>query len=143
MRWIVIIILYCLIPLRTAWSSELVLHIGKYRISATIVNTQDARKRGLMQKTSLCESCGMLFVFPQAGKYNFWMKDTVLPLSIAFISADGSIINIDEMQANSLDTHSARGNALYVLEMNKAWFQQHGIRPGNRVEGLELAPPGY
>ncbi len=138
-----VIILYCLIPVRAAWGSDIVLRIGTYNINATIANTPASRKRGLMHQTQLCENCGMLFVFPQAGKYNFWMKDTLLPLSIAFIAPDDSILNIDEMQANTLNSHSAQGNALYVLEMNKDWFSQHLIKPRNRVEGLQQAPQGF
>lgn len=137
------IILCCLISVRPAWGSDIVLRIGTYNINATVANTPDSRKRGLMHQTQLCGNCGMLFVFPQAGKHNFWMKDTLLPLSIAFIAADGSILNIDEMQANTSDTHSAQGNALYALEMNKGWFNQHAIKPKYRVEGLQQAPQGY
>lgn len=118
------------------------LRIGTHGIRAAIAGTPHSRERGLMQKTDLCASCGMLFVFPKAGKYNFWMKDTPLPLSIAFIAADGSIINIDEMQANTLNSHGARANALYALEMNKAWFADHAIKPEDHVEGLQQAPRG-
>lgn len=84
----------------------------------------------------------MLFVFPQAGKYSFWMKDTPLPLSVAFIAADGSILNIAEMPANTRQRHSAQGNALYALEMNKGWFTRHGIKPQQHVQGVHQAPRG-
>ena len=70
------------------------------------------------------------------------MKDTPLPLSIAFIAADGSILNIAEMKANTLQTHEAKGDALYALEMNKGWFAAHNIKPKNHVQGLQYAPPG-
>jgi len=143
MRWMLTITLYLLMPVQFAWSSDIVLRIDAYRVNATVVNTPDGRKNGLMHKSYLCENCGMLFVFPISGKYKFWMKDTQLPLSIAFITADGKIINIDEMQANSNNTHNPQGNALYALEMNKGWFKQRAIMPEFRVEGLELAPPGY
>ena len=84
----------------------------------------------------------MLFVFPKAGKYRFWMKDTPLPLSIAFIAGDGRILNITEMQANSTRTHSAHGDILYALEMNKGWFTEHAIQTQSQVQGLHQAPPG-
>jgi uncharacterized membrane protein (UPF0127 family) len=85
----------------------------------------------------------MLFIFPQPGKYSFWMKDTPRSLSIAFIAADGSIINIDEMQANSTHSHRAQANVLYALEMNRAWFAEHGITQQEQVQGLRQAPRGY
>ena len=70
------------------------------------------------------------------------MKDTPTPLSIAFIAADGSILNIAEMQANTLHTHEAQGDALYALEMNKGWFTRHGIKPPEQVQGVHQAPRG-
>ena len=70
------------------------------------------------------------------------MKDTPTPLSIAFIAADGSILNIAEMQANTLHTHEAQGDALYALEMNKGWFTDHAIKAKDRVEGLTNTPKG-
>lgn len=137
-----IIILYFLSAMHAAWADEIDLYIGKYNIHATIANTPQSRERGLMHTTQLCGNCGMLFVFPQSGKYKFWMKDTMLPLSIAFIAADGSILNIEEMQADSSNTHSAAGDALYVLEMNKDWYAKRAIKPRHRVEGLQNAPQG-
>ena len=70
------------------------------------------------------------------------MKDTPTPLSIAFIAADGSILNIAEMQANTLHTHEAQGDALYALEMNKGWFSDHAIKAKDRVKGLKNTPKG-
>jgi uncharacterized membrane protein (UPF0127 family) len=84
----------------------------------------------------------MLFVFPKPGKYYFWMKDTPLPLSIAFIAADGSILNIAEMEANTLQTHHSQDDTLYALEMNKGWFTEHDIKPQQYLQGLQPAPPG-
>ena len=143
MRWLTALFLYILIAVQTAWGGDIALHLGSHSIRATIANTPYSRERGLMQYTGLCENCGMLFIFPQAGKYSFWMKDTPLPLSIAFIAADGSILNIAEMQANTMQSHSAQGNALYALEMNKAWFAEHGINAQEHVQGLQQAPRGY
>lgn len=143
MRLITALFLYILIPLQAAWGGEITLHIGNHSIRAATASTSHSRERGLMQHAELCDNCGMLFIFPQPGKYSFWMKDTPLPLSIAFIAADGSILNIDEMQANSTHSHSALGKALYALEMNKAWFSEHGIKQQDQVQGLLQAPRGY
>lgn len=143
MRLITALFLYILMSLQAAWGGEITLHIGHHSIRAAIASTPHSRERGLMQRAELCENCGMLFIFPQPGKYSFWMKDTPLPLSIAFIAADGSILNIDEMQASSTQSHSAMGNALYALEMNRAWFAEHGIKRQDQVQGLLQAPRGY
>lgn len=142
MRWIIALLLYSLAPLQAAWAGEIELSIGTHRIRAAIANNTDSRERGLMKSTQLCTDCGMLFIFPHAGKHSFWMKDTPLPLSIAFIAADGSILNIDEMQANTTHSHSARGDALYALEMNKGWFVEHAIKSKDRVHGLQNTPRG-
>lgn len=116
------------------------LRIANRRIRVEIANTQSSRERGLMQRTYMCEECGMLFVFEKEDNYNFWMKNTLLPLSIAFIASDGSILNIDEMLPNTLDSHSSQGKALYVLEMNKGWFGRNGITPGTRVQSVKRVP---
>ena len=96
-----------------------------------------------MQRDFLCANCGMLFIFEKADRYSFWMKNTPLPLSIAFIAADGSILNMEEMQPNTIDTHHAQSDALYALEMNSGWFTRNGIKLGIMVQGLRQAPPGY
>ena len=142
MKWIFIIFINILIPLQPAWGGDISLRIASHSIRAAVANTPQSRERGLMQHTQLCGNCGMLFVFPKPGKYSFWMKDTPLPLSIAFIAEDGRILNIAEMQANSTHTHSAQGNILYALEMNKSWFADHAIKAGDRVDGLQQVPPG-
>ena len=124
------------------WAQETVtLQIGKHPIQAEIADTPQSRKHGLSQRTTLCPNCGMLFVFAQPDRYHFWMKDTPLPLSIAFIAADGAILNIDEMQPNTSHTHSAQGNALYALEMNGGWFARNGIQAGDVIHGLVQASP--
>jgi hypothetical protein len=125
-----------------AWGEEITLRIADHSISVHIANTFQRRADGLMHHTYLCERCGMLFVFPHAGKHNFWMKDTPMPLSIAFIDARGSILNIEEMDANSTISHTAQGLALYALEMKKGWFTKYGIKAHDRVEGLHQAPQG-
>ena len=113
-----------------------ILHIAGVSIHAEVARTPQSRTQGLMQRTRLCQDCGMLFIFPQAGRHTFWMKNTLLPLSIAFIAADGTIFNIAEMQPNTIDTHIAQGDALYALEMNSGWFTHSGVKPGDKVKGL-------
>jgi len=127
---------------QTAWSADVVLKIGTHELQVTVASTPKSREKGLMQAKYLCENCGMLFVFPKPGKHSFWMKNTHLPLSIAFIDKDGRILNIEEMQALSTQTHTAQGDALYALEMNKEWFGRHAIKPHTFVQGLQPIPRG-
>ena len=136
------LLLYSLIHIQAAWSADVVLKIGTHSIQAVIANTPESRERGLMQTRNLCENCGMLFVFPKPGKHSFWMKNTPLPLSIAFIGKDGRILNIEEMQALSIQTHTALGDALYALEMNSRWFERRTIKPHAYVQGLKQLPQG-
>ena len=134
------VLLLCLaFVLPSAWAEKITLHIGKQTVHADIADTPQSREHGLMQRDHLCANCGMLFVFEKAGRYRFWMKDTPLPLSIAFIAADGSIINIAEMQPYTTDSHGAEGEALYALEMNRSWFAGNGIKPGDKVQELRHA----
>lgn len=142
MRFFPALFLFCLFALQPAWGENISLKIGKHSIHAEIANTPQSRKQGLMQRSLLCANCGMLFIFEKADRYSFWMKNTPLPLSIAFIAADGSILNIEEMQPNTIDTHRAQGNALYALEMNSGWFIRNGIKRGIAVQGLGQAPQG-
>ncbi len=134
-------LLLCLtLALPSAWAEKITLRIGKQTVHAEIAATPQSRERGLMQRDRLCADCGMLFVFEKADRYNFWMKDTPLPLSIAFITADGAVINIEEMQPNTTDTHGAKEDALYALEMSGGWFARNGIKPGHRVRGVKNVP---
>jgi uncharacterized membrane protein (UPF0127 family) len=111
------------------------LRVGNRRINVEVASTSKSQEQGLMQRANLCEDCGMLFVFEKPVRYGFWMKDTFLPLSIAFISAGGEIINIEEMEPNSMAMHYAQGNYQYALEMNSGWFERNGITPSARVRG--------
>jgi uncharacterized membrane protein (UPF0127 family) len=95
-----------------------------------------------MYRFSLQPDSGMLFVFGRPQPLAFWMKNTYVPLSIAFIDAKGRILNIEDMAPRTEETHPSRGLAMFALEMKKGWFGANGIGPGDRVEGLEKAPRG-
>lgn len=86
---------------------------------------------------------GMLFVFDQNDIHCMWMKNTLIPLSVAFLDEGGAIINIEDMQPQSEQTHCARKPARFALEMNRGWFAQRGVRAGAKLRGLEkLGKPG-
>jgi uncharacterized membrane protein (UPF0127 family) len=118
------------------------LTIGKHALAAEVAASPETRERGLMFRYDLKEDEGMLFVFPSAQAQSFWMKNTPLPLSIAFIDAKGFILNIRDMMPFTTDGHRSDGEALYALEVNRGWFAQRGITAGHRVQGLERAGKG-
>jgi len=107
-----------------------------------VANSEDARRTGLMFRKQLGESTGMLFVYETEGPWAMWMRNTYVPLSVAFIDRSGRIINIEDMQPLSDDTHQSATAAKYALEVNQGWFRQRGIKPGDRVQGLEKIPGG-
>jgi len=116
--------------------STTVLTVGDHKVTAEVVVTPEQRALGLMHRFSLKPDHGMLFVFERSEPLSFWMKNTFIPLSIAFIGADGRIVNIEDMKPQTEDTHWSKGPALYALEMRKGWFAEKGIGPGAVVKGI-------
>jgi len=112
------------------------LKTGIYHIQAELADTPQTREIGLMNRTSMLTNSGMLFVFEQKAGNCFWMKNTKIPLSIAFIADDGKIVNIEEMQANTTNNHCPLAPIRYALEMNKQWFSERVIVPGSVITGL-------
>ncbi|PKO89445.1 MAG: hypothetical protein CVU18_03835 [Betaproteobacteria bacterium HGW-Betaproteobacteria-12] len=113
---------------------------GFHRIEAEVAATDRNRQTGLMNRQAMPQQRGMLFVFTEENTHCMWMRNTLLPLSVAFIDAEGGIINIEDMQPHSEDNHCARRPARYALEMNRGWFTQRGIAAGAKLRGLERAP---
>jgi uncharacterized membrane protein (UPF0127 family) len=109
---------------------------GIYRIQAEVASTPQARQIGLMNRTSMPTDSGMLFIFDQKATHCFWMSNTKIPLAIAFIADDGKIVNIEEMQAETLNNHCPKAPVRYALEMNRQWFSQRAIGPGSLIQGL-------
>lgn len=113
------------------------LNAGIHVIRAEVANSFESRARGLMHRESLGPNQGMLFIFPEETRHCMWMKNTLIPLSVAFLDAKGQIINIAEMQPHSEQSHCAAKPALYALEMTKGWFSAKGVRPGTMIQGLQ------
>ncbi|HUH39747.1 MAG TPA: DUF192 domain-containing protein [Castellaniella sp.] len=111
-----------------------------HNIQAELAQTPETRTQGLMGRLGLAQDRGMLFAFDTQQPYCFWMKNTLLPLSIAFIDPQGRIVSIQDMQPRTLDTHCAPQPVLYALEMNQGWFQSAGVGVGDIVG--PLPPPG-
>ena len=112
------------------------LHVAGHPVAAEVAATRQRRETGLMNRRSLAPDHGMLFVFRHDQDVCMWMKNTYLPLSVAFIDAQGRIRNLADMQPLTLDTHCATGAVRYALEMPLGWFAAHRVQPGARVQGL-------
>jgi uncharacterized membrane protein (UPF0127 family) len=111
-------------------------HTARVEIAAT----EEEKRTGLMYRRSLGENSGMLFVYENEGRWAMWMRNTYVPLSVAFIDRSGRILNIEDMQPLTEDSHQAAGPAKYALEMNQGWFARRGIGKGDKVQGLEQFP---
>jgi hypothetical protein len=111
------------------------LSIGMYRIDAQVATTSTEHATGLMFRTEMPQPEGMLFVFEQSAQQCFWMKNTLIPLAVAFVADDGTLVNLDEMKAQTLNAHCSEKPVRYVLEMNAGWFSKKGIKAGNRLQG--------
>jgi uncharacterized membrane protein (UPF0127 family) len=115
---------------------RLKLTAGMFVIDAAVAANDADREQGLMYRTNLAPNEGMLFVFNENAGHCFWMKNTLIPLSIAFMRADGTITDIDEMQAETTNNHCPTHNGVFALEMPKGWFSAKGIKPGMQIQGL-------
>lgn len=118
---------------------EIRLNSGMYNINAELARTPQQREIGLMGRRSMGASEGMLFVFEQPGVQCFWMKNTLLPLSIAFLADDGTVVNIADMKPQSLDSHCSTKPVRYALEMNQGWFAKRGVKTGSKLDGEPFA----
>jgi uncharacterized protein len=120
---------------------EITLSINKQTLTAEVAANDNSRTTGLMHRRMLPENRGMLFVFPYTTPLSFWMMNTHVALSIAFLDDAGVIINIADMKPLTTDPHPSSRPARYALEMNQGWFARHGIKAGAKIEGLDKAPP--
>jgi uncharacterized membrane protein (UPF0127 family) len=117
------------------------LTVGMHRIRAEVADNPATRERGLMHRESMAPNAGMVFVFDVDRLHCMWMKNTLIPLSVAFIDASGAILNIADMQPHSEQSHCAAKPARYALEMNQGWFAERGVKPGAKLRGLEKLAP--
>ena len=115
------------------------LNAGMHVIDAQVAASTDQRMTGLMHRKEMPQHEGMLFVFEQPSMQCFWMKNTLLPLSIAFVADDGTVVNLDDMKPQTLDSHCSAKPVRFVLEMNEGWFAKRGIKAGSRLRGGPFA----
>ena len=116
------------------------LNAGFHRIEAEVAADQNNRMQGLMFRKSLAANQGMLFVFPRVDRHCMWMRNTPLPLSVAFLDEEGRILNVEDMQPQTETSHCAAAPARFALEMNLGWFSSKGLKPGLRIGGIEKSP---
>lgn len=116
------------------------LAVGMYRVKVEVARTHTARMTGLMHRTEMPPDAGMLFVFPQVQAHCMWMRNTLIPLSVAFIDAQGVVINVADMTPHDETPHCAARPARYALETNAGWFASRKLTAGARVAGLERIP---
>lgn len=120
-----------------AHAQQVALEAGGHQIKAEVASTERVRQFGLMYRSHLPPDQGMLFVYPSPLRICMWMKNTLIPLSVAFLDEDGRILNIEDMAPQSEESHCAAKDARYALEMNRGWFVERGINPGARIEGVK------
>ncbi len=111
------------------------LQAGMHQIDAQLALTPEQRQIGLMFRTDMPQHEGMLFIFEQPTVQCFWMKNTLLPLTAAFVSDDGTIVNLVDMKPNTTDSHCSIKPVRFVLEMNQGWFARKAIKAGFRLSG--------
>ena len=116
------------------------LSIGFHQLQVQVAATPEQQATGLMFRTDMPAHEGMLFVFPQDERHCMWMKNTFVPLSVAFIDDKGRIVSIHDMEPQTENSHCAATNARYALEMAKGWFRGKGISAGALVGGIDKAP---
>lgn len=112
---------------------------GMYRIDAQVALSPQERQTGLMFRKEMPAQEGMLFVFEQPATQCFWMKNTLLPLTAAFVADDGTIVNLADMKPQTEDSHCSAKPVRYVLEMNQGWFAKRGLKAGTKLGGAPFA----
>ncbi|MBM4338898.1 MAG: DUF192 domain-containing protein [Deltaproteobacteria bacterium] len=131
-----VLVFFLLLPISLAYSQNLPkipLYIKDKEIRVEVARTPGERAEGLMNRKHLGKEDGMFFIFEEEGYHSFWMKNTLIPLSIAFIDKEGRIVKITDMKPLTLDSHPPPRPVLYALEMNQGWFSKNGIKAGDVV----------
>jgi uncharacterized membrane protein (UPF0127 family) len=116
------------------------LQAGMYQIDTQVAQTPEQRSIGLMFRTDMPAHEGMLFVFEQPATQCFWMKNTLIPLTAAFVADDGTIVNLADMKPQTTDSHCSTKPVRFVLEMNQGWFAKRGLKAGSKLTGVVFKP---
>ncbi|MBS1229763.1 MAG: hypothetical protein H6R17_3040 [Proteobacteria bacterium] len=140
MRAVLLLMILLACPQAQAQMPRIELNAGFHRIDAEVAADQKNRMQGLMNRRSMAANQGMLFVFTQPDRHCMWMRNTLLPLSVAFLDEQGQILNIEDMKPQTENNHCASSPARFALEMNQGWFASKGIKAGQRIGGIEKSP---
>ena len=138
-----LIFVFALLFCSSAYTAPLLTYpidINGKKIRVEVANTEKLRKQGLMHRKKLSDNVGMIFVYDTARLTAMWMKNTLIPLSVAFVDGDGVIINIEKMEPLDLTPHKSHSPAKYALEMRRGWFFENGIKPGDKLRGIKKIP---
>lgn len=111
------------------------LSAGMHQIDTQVASTPGERATGLMYRKEMPTHEGMLFVFEQPTTQCFWMKNTLLPLTAAFVDDDGTIVNLADMKPQTTDSHCSAKPVRFVLEMNQGWFAKRRLAAGSKLQG--------
>ncbi len=138
-----------LLSLNAAWAQDgpqltlnrIKITAGMHQIDAQLALSRIEQQIGLMNRPSMPNHEGMLFVFENAGVQCFWMKNTLLPLTAAFVTEDGTIVNLADMKPQTTESHCSQKPVHYVLEMNQGWFAKRGIKAGFKLTGAPFKSP--
>lgn len=142
------ILLLALLSLNAAWAQEgpqlnlnrIKISAGMHQIDTQLATNPQERQIGLMNRPSMPTHEGMLFVFEEPAQQCFWMKNTLLPLTAAFVAEDGTIVNLEDMKPQTTESHCSQKPVRYVLEMNQGWFAKRGIKAGFKLSGAPFKP---
>lgn len=115
------------------------IEVASKKLKVEYADTWERRAQGLQDRKFMCQECGMLFNFGNTRQVSMWMKDTYIPLDVAFITRDGNIVNIETMKPLDATSIRSKGKVLYALEMNQGWFKANGVRVGDEVMINELS----
>ena len=110
--------------------------VGAHALKVEVAATDPQRSLGLMNRPKLGQDDGMLFIFDEPAYHSMWMKNTLIPLSVAFVDAQGTILNILDMEPQTLEPHVSAGPSIYAIETNKGWFAAKKVKAGDKVTGL-------
>jgi uncharacterized protein len=118
-------------PLRT-----ITIKVAGHPLKVEVAQKESELQKGLMFREKMPANEGMLFVFAEREYHAMWMKNTLIPLSVAFVDQDGTILNIRDMEPQTLDSHESAGPSVYAIETNKGWFREKKVKAGDKVTGL-------
>ncbi|RZI78270.1 MAG: DUF192 domain-containing protein [Variovorax sp.] len=143
---LIALVFLCLMGSSSSWAQDPQMNLpraqigaGMYKIDAQVAASPREREIGLMFRKEMPQQEGMLFVFDQPATQCFWMKNTILPLTAAFVADDGRIVNLVDMQPQTTDSHCSQEPVRYVLEMNQGWFARKNIKKGLKLTGTPFA----